>query len=531
MKKLTDQAAFKKLQAHHKKIHTQRMQDWFQQDPQRFHTFSLSFKNDLLFDFSKHLITTETLSLLITLAQEAGLAEKIEALFTGATLNITEQRPVIHTALRAPFDKNTLHHSQLPAIHDTLLRMQTFTDTVRQQKWLGVTGKAIRDIVCIGIGGSDLGPRMATHALAAYATDALRCYFISDIDARHIDELLPKIDPERTLFILSSKSFTTPETLLNAKTLREWLRHCLKTEKLAPHFVAITAKPERAEAFGIPAEQIYPMWDGVGGRYSLWSAIGLPIALMTGMQHFCELLAGAHDIDEHFRQTDFRQNIPVIMGLLGIWYINFYHWQTHAIAPYADELRYLRNHIQQLDMESNGKSITRDNQWVDYATGPVIIGEAGCDSQHSFFQQLHQGPTPIPVDFILIAQQTEHPEEIFRHSHRDMQIASALSQAKALMEGKSYPETPYKTLLGNRPSTILFFNKLTPRTLGQLIALYEHKIFVQGVLWNINSFDQWGVELGKQLMPEILKALQNKENTITQDASTHELIAFYQGAR
>ncbi len=540
MEKLTQLAAWQALEQHYQAIANHSMQEWFETNPSRFSEFSLKFDN-ILFDYSKNRVNQQTIQLLTTLAHDINLADSINALFTGHLINSTEKRPALHTALRDR--KNTClrfnEHNIMQDIHSMLQKMQQFTDQVRDGTWRGATGKTICDIVNIGIGGSHLGPLMVTHALSDYKSKSLRCYFISNIDGAEINNVLQQIDPERTLFIISSKSFTTIETISNAAVIRGWLQAKLGSVDIAPHFVAVTAAVSRAQQFGIPLSQIFSIWDWVGGRYSVWSAIGLPIALLIGMENFYEFLDGAHAADEHFRQAEFSENIPVLMGLLGIWYINFFACANQAIIPYSYELNFFSDYIQQADMESNGKAVSRANAFIDYATGPIIIGQQGCDSQHSYFQLLHQGPRLIPVDFILVAEKAHFQQQ------QDILVANALSQAQALMHGKSYAEAlselritgysedeavrlaMHKTIPGNRPSNILFIKKLTPRTLGSLIALYEHKIFVQGIIWGINSFDQWGVELGKQLFLPILEDLKNSEILAGHDSSTQGLIHYY----
>lgn len=515
MTKLTELTTFQQLQAHHRQIAEQSMQAWFNQDLERFEKFSTQ-AGGILLDYSKNRITSDTMSLLCRLAEEAGLAEHIAALFSGEPVNFTEQRPALHTALRS-------QSSAFPAVEATLKQMEAFVEQVQEQQWLGATGKPITHIVNIGIGGSHLGPMLTTQALKSFAIVKLQCHFISNIDELHLQEVLAQIPAESTLFIISSKSFTTLETLTNAKKIRAWLEKKLNTST-EKHFVAVTAVPEKAIQFGIPASQIFSLWDWVGGRYSIWSAIGLPLALLIGMKHFREFLAGAHAMDTHFREAPFAKNMPVIMALLGIWYINFFHVAHLAIIPYAHQLSLLPDYLRQLDMESNGKSINKESITLDYLTGPVIFGNHGGDGQHSYFQLLHQSPHFTPVDFILTAEQ-------------DSLFASALTQAQALMQGKSYQQAltetnnthlaTHKTIPGNRPSNILFLEAITPYHLGALLSLYEHKIYVQGVLWGINSFDQWGVELGKQLLPGILQDLQQNTNTLQHDASTNGLIKHY----
>ena len=535
------------LFTHQQFIATQRMQDWFEQDPNRFEKFSLHC-GEIFLDYSKNRITSETLQLLCRLAEKCQLKQKIEALFTGQTINFTEKTPALHTALRnfnpEPLFLNNQDVKQ--HIRTALDKMRVFSDRIRQKTWLGFTGKPIKDIVNIGIGGSYLGPLMATHALEAYASKDLTCHFISNIDPKHIQAILKKINPETTLFIISSKSFTTLETITNAQTLMTWLQNQLGAQALAAHFVAITAATERAVTFGIPRENTFTLWDWVGGRYSIWSTIGLPLAILIGMDPFLEFLRGAEQMDQHFRQADLSHNMPVIMALLGIWYINFFNTHHHAIVPYSHHLNYLRQYLQQLEMESNGKQISHHGGEIDFHTCPVIFGDQGCNGQHSFHQLLHQGRHLIPVDFILTGSD---PSEL--DHHHDILIASGLSQAQALMRGKSYLETfnelqntgideaechflaKHKSIPGNRPSNVLFINRITPHNLGALIALYEHKTVVQGIIWQINSFDQWGVELGKKLLPSILEDItsKNRSASIASDSSTKGLIQHYKSLR
>lgn len=540
MNKPTKLIEWQALQKHQQAIVNQRMSDWFAKDSERFSRFSI-IEGELLLDYSKNHITSETLPLLCQLAEKCQLKTKIDALFAGEPVNITEKRPVLHTALRNKGQALYVNkHNILQDVRETLAKMKNFTDQVRHQTWLGCTGKPISTIVNIGIGGSDLGPMMAVHALKEYTTDQLRCYFISNVDSAHLNEVLAQIDPETTLFIVSSKSFTTLETLTNAQTIREWLINKLNTTEISQHFVAVTASPKKAEQFGIPEQQIFLLWDWVGGRYSVWSAMGLPLMLMIGAEQFSEFLQGAYEMDQHFQTAPFSENMPVIMALLGIWYINFFSAISQAVIPYSHALNYFHTYLQQADMESNGKSITVDGTNVNYVTGPILWGEQGCNGQHAFYQSLHQGQHFIPVDFILVAES----DGKFTHQH-DLLVASGLSQSQALMQGKSADEVlaellsagcskaeaehlvPHRIIPGNHPNNVLFIKKITPHHLGALIALYEHKIFVQGAIWNINSFDQWGVELGKQLLPDILIDLKNESPASMLDASTMGLIHHY----
>lgn len=541
MKQLTELAEWQALTAHHKSITNVHMQDWFSKDPSRFERFSLKVGNILL-DYSKNRIAPETLPLLINLAKSVNLQEKIESLFTGNPLNFTEKQPALHTALRNRSGKPVFVDGNdiMPMIDAALEKMRVISDKIRNQAWLGCTGKPIRDIVNIGIGGSYLGARMATQALSHFASPSLRCHFISNIDSNHIQEVLRQINPETTLFIVSSKSFTTLETMTNATTIRQWMKNKLGTNDLTQHFIAVTAAEKKAIEFGIHAENILPVWNWVGGRYSVWSTVGLPLAIMIGMENFNEFLSGAHMMDEHFRHTDFSANMPVILALLGIWYINFFGTHSQAIIPYTYHLNHFQDHLQQADMESNGKSMTHDGNLTHYATGPIIWGEQGCNGQHAFHQLLHQGQHLVPVDFILTCKENHD-----LNSHQDILIASGLSQAQALLQGKSYEQALnellkegysksdaeclalHKVIPGNRPSNTLFIDEITPYNLGALLALYEHKIFVQGIIWNINSFDQWGVELGKQLLTKVLVDLQTSEINLNHDASTKGLIDYY----
>ncbi len=538
---ITELPEWQALTAHHQQIATTHMQDWFDADPERFARMSLHF-NDIFLDYSKNRITSETLPLLIRLASAAGLRGKIEELFTGKAVNFTEGRAALHTALRDPSATPLLQHGQdiKPAINHALQQINAFIRKVHSGEWRGSTGKPVRDIINIGIGGSHLGPLLGVNALSDYATLNLRCHFISNIDTMHVSEVLKQIDPEASLFIISSKSFTTLETTTNANTLKAWLQAQIPGKNINIHFAAVTAAAAKATAFGVPVAQIFPVWDWVGGRYSIWSSIGLPLALLIGEENFQEFLRGAHAMDEHFRHTDFEFNMPVIMALLGIWYINFFGANNHAIVPYSHQLTHLRTYLQQADMESNGKNISRDGTLLPYATGPIIWGEQGCNAQHAFHQLLHQGQHFIPVDFILVAQGQQNFAQ-----HHDILVASGLSQAQALLYGKSYDAAlaeliaagadktaaeilaRHKSIPGNKPSNLLFVNSITPRSLGALLALYEHKIFVQGAIWNINSFDQWGVELGKQLLPRILADVTGAAELEPHDSSTRGLINHY----
>lgn len=532
------------------------MKDAFDKDDQRFSKFSVTV-NDLLFDYSKNLITEETLPLLIKLANRAKLQEATENMFSGSIINTTEKRAVLHTALRNRSNKPVYFRGQdvMPEINKVLAKMRVFTEQVRSGEWTGYTGKAITDIVNIGIGGSDLGPKMVDTALKPYGKSSLKAHFVSNVDDTDIVETLKPLNPETTLFLISSKTFITQETMTNAHSARKWFSNAVNQWQgvsmdtavdpalISKHFVAISTNVEKVQEFGINPENMYEFWDWVGGRYSLWSVIGMSIALYIGMDNFEELLTGAHLADEHFRNAPFEQNIPVIMGLLGIWYNNFFEAETYAILPYAQSLQYFADYFQQGDMESNGKSATISGDKVDYNTGPIIWGQPGTNGQHAFFQLIHQGTKLVPGDFLAAAQ--SHYSHIYP-DHHDILISNFLAQAEALMRGKTEEEVrkdlshepnlddaliASKIFEGNKPSNSFLFKKLTPRTLGTLIAFYEHKIFVQGVIWNINSFDQMGVELGKVLAKAILKELKNDDTIDSHDNSTNGLINAYKALR
>jgi len=542
MSALTRSATWQALRAHHKVMARASMRDLFRDDARRFQHFSLQ-AGDILLDFSKNLITAETLKLLLKLAQEAGLKGAIAAMFGGEKINFTENRAVLHVALRNRSERPILvdGHDVMPDVRAVLAHMRTFSEQVRSGRWKGHTGKRISDIVNIGIGGSDLGPVMATEALKPYAKPGLNVHFVSNIDGSQLTETLRRLDPESTLFIVASKTFTTLETLTNARSAREWFMASAKSEAaVAKHFVAVSTNAAEVKKFGIDTKNMFGFWDWVGGRYSLWSAIGLSIALAIGMDRFEELLAGAHAMDEHFRSAAPEKNLPVVLGLLGIWYNNFFGAQTQAILPYNQHLHRFPAYLQQLDMESDGKRIDRDGRAVDYSTGPVIWGEAGTNGQHAFYQLIHQGTKLVPADF-LAAIETHNPIG----EHHAILLSNFFAQTEALMRGKTPAEAraelkaagmsgaalerllPHKTFAGNKPTNSILFQKLDPRTLGSLVALYEHKVFVQGTIWRINCFDQWGVELGKQLAQNILPELQTKGRVSSHDASTNGLINRY----
>ena len=545
--RFTDLPAYSQLQDHYNELKDRHLRDLFADEPDRFATFTRQFE-DILLDFSKNRITDETLSLLLQLAQQAGLTEAIGKMFSGDAINQTEGRAVLHVALRNRSNTPILVGGKdvMPEINDVLARMKSFTERVRSGAWTGYMGAAITDVVNIGIGGSDLGPVMVTEALKLYADDQkLRVHFVSNIDGTHVYETLQTVRPETTLFLIASKTFTTQETMTNAQTARQWfLDNGGPENDIAKHFAALSTNKQAVEKFGIDAENMFGFWDWVGGRYSLWSAIGLSIALYVGFDNFEELLAGGHAMDEHFRDTPPDRNLPVVLALVGIWYNNFFGAQTHAILPYDQYMRRFAAYFQQGDMESNGKSVDRNGQPVDYQTGPIIWGEPGTNGQHAFYQLIHQGTKLIPCDFLAPAVSQRPIGE-----HHTILMANYFAQTEALMNGKTEPEAadelrkvgrseteiaalaPFKAFPGNRPTYSILFKQLTPRTLGSLIALYEHKIFVQGIIWNIFSFDQWGVELGKQLASRILPELQDDAPVSTHDSSTNGLINVFKTMR
>jgi len=545
--RFTSLPAYSPLQAHYNGLKDQHMRDLFAKDPERFNTFTRQFE-DILVDFSKNRITAETLGLLEQLAEQAGLKDAIGKMFSGDKINRTEDRAVLHVALRNRANTPILVDGSdvMPEINDVLAHMKSFTERIRSGEWKGYTGEAITDVVNIGIGGSDLGPVMVTEALKPYADDKkLRVHFVSNVDGVHIYETLQTVRPETTLFLIASKTFTTQETMTNAQTARQWFLDSAKDEAaIAKHFAALSTNKKDVEKFGIDPDNMFGFWDWVGGRYSLWSAIGLSIALYVGFDKFEELLDGAHAMDEHFRHTPLDQNIPVILALIGIWYNNFFGAQTEAILPYDQYMHRFAAYFQQGDMESNGKSVDRDGKPVDYQTGPIIWGEPGTNGQHAFYQLIHQGTKLIPCDFLAPAISQRPIGE-----HHKILMANYFAQTEALMNGKTEQEAadelrkagkpeeeiqflaPFKMFSGNRPTNSVLFKKLTPRTLGSLLAMYEHKIFVQGVIWDIFSFDQWGVELGKQLASRILPELQDDASVSTHDSSTNGLMNAFKSMR
>jgi glucose-6-phosphate isomerase len=537
-------SAWQSLASHYDALRHVHMRELFEQDRERFERFSLRFE-DILLDYSKNRITAETLELLLDLARACDVEGWRERMFAGERINITEDRAVLHVALRNRSNRPIVVDGQdvMPGVNEVLSRMAAFTDSVRRGEWTGYTGKPIRHVVNVGIGGSDLGPVMVCEALRPYGHERLSMHFVSNVDGTHMAETLKRLDPETTLFIIASKTFSTQETLTNAHTARAWfLGHAGEESAIARHFVAVSTNREGVVRFGIDPEHMFGFWDWVGGRYSLWSAIGLPIALYVGMERFEELLDGAHAMDRHFRDAPLAGNLPVILALLGVWYVNFFDCGSHAILPYDQSMHRFPAYFQQGDMESNGKSVDRQGRRVGYQTGPVIWGEPGTNGQHAFYQLIHQGTRLVPCDFLAPCE-SHHP----LGEHHPILLSNFFAQTEALMRGRTLDEVraemrdagldeghidrvaPHRVFEGNRPSNSILFRRLTPRTLGSLIALYEHKIFVQGVIWNVNSYDQWGVELGKQLAKTILPELAGDGPVTGHDASTNGLINYYKG--
>ena len=543
MTTLTQFPAWQKLCAHQKSVASLHMRDLFAADPKRFDKYSLKFA-DLLFDYSKHRITDETLPLLFQMAREAKIEQWRDKMFAGEKINITENRAVLHTALRNRSNTPVYVDGKdvMPDVNAVLKQMREFSEKVRDGSWKGYTGKRITDIVNIGIGGSDLGPVMVCDALKPYASPELNIHFVSNIDGAHLMRALEKCTPETTLFIVASKTFTTQETMTNATTARTWFLDAAKDNShVAKHFVALSTNAQAVADFGIDTANMFAFWDWVGGRYSLWSAIGLSIALYVGMDNFEALLDGAHEMDNHFKTAPLEQNMPVILALIGIWYNNFFHVDTHAILPYDQGMARFPAYMQQADMESNGKFICRDGTRVQYKTGPVIWGEAGTNGQHAFYQLIHQGTQIVPADFLMPVH-SHYAIGKHGYAHHKILLANFFAQTQSLMLGKTKAEArvelesqglsgeelekllPHKVFEGNRPTTSILFDQLTPNTLGKLIALYEHKIFVQGIMWDINSYDQWGVEYGKQIAKQILPQLTSDEKVSNYDSSTNGLI-------
>jgi glucose-6-phosphate isomerase len=535
--------ALEMLRDHHVTVEEQHLRDLFAVDPQRFERFSLTV-GDLSLDYSKNRITDETERLLIALAEAADLAARRDAMFAGEAINTTEDRAVLHVALRNRANR-PIHvggADVMPDVNAVLAQMQAFADAVRSGDLTGSTGKAFTDVVNIGIGGSDLGPAMAVAALAPYRGNGPHVHFVSNVDGAHIADTLAGLDPQTTLFLIASKTFTTSETMANAATARAWTAGALGEAAIGDHFAALSTNSQKVAEFGIAEDHVFGFWDWVGGRYSLWSAIGLPLAISIGFDNFARLLDGAHAMDEHFRTAPLATNMPVLMALIGIWHRNVWNMPTQAVLPYDQRLQRFAAYLQQLDMESNGKRVTRAGSPVDTATGPVVWGEPGTNGQHAFFQMLQQGTDIVPCDFLIAAQAHENLGD-----HHARLIANCLAQSQALAFGKSEDEVrtelaaegmeqnqidalaPHKAFPGNRPSNTLVYRRLDPATLGMLIALYEHKVFVQGVIWNINSFDQWGVELGKALATRLLPVVGGVENTGNLDSSTRGLVGRIRG--
>ena len=519
----TNTAAWKALVQNYAAMKDGKIKDLFTADAERFNKFSLCTE-DIVFDYSKNNITAKTVQLLLQLATDCKLNKAIEAMFTGEKINVTENRAVLHTALRNFSGKPIMVDNKdvMPDVFKVLEQMKSFCAKVHSGEWKGYTGSKIKYIVNIGIGGSDLGPVMVTEALKPYWIEGIQTYFVSNIDGTHISETLKKVTPEETIFLIASKTFTTQETMTNAHTARNWfLQHAKEEAHIAKHFVALSTNEADVVKFGIAAQNMFVFWDWVGGRYSLWSAIGLSIALTIGYDNFETLLKGAHHTDIHFSTVPFEKNIPVMMALVGIWYTNFYETSSEAILPYDQYMHRFAAYFQQGNMESNGKYIDRNGQPVTYATGPVIWGEPGTNGQHAFYQLIHQGTQKIPCDFIAPAISHNPIGE-----HHPILLSNFFAQTEALMNG-SENDDPYRTFTGNRPTNSFLVKKITPFTLGQLIALYEHKIFVQGVIWNIYSFDQFGVELGKVLAKKILPELQKNDKVSSHDSSTNNLINMF----
>jgi glucose-6-phosphate isomerase len=543
MQDLKNKPAWKALEKHYEATAHVHLRTHFQNDANRAKQFSLVFE-DLYVDYSKNRIDSKTLDLFAQLADECKLREAIDAMFSGEKINTTEKRAVLHTALRNRSNTPVMFEGKdvMPDINAVLAKMKAFCHSVRSGAWKGFSGKAMTDIVNIGIGGSDLGPYMVTEALKPFGHDTLNIHFVSNVDGTHIAETLKHLNPETTLFIVASKTFTTQETITNAHSAKAWFLSTsgAEADAVAKHFVALSTNAKEVASFGIDTDNMFVFWDWVGGRYSLWSAIGLPIALYIGFDRFEELLAGAHSMDKHFQTAAWDQNIPVILAMLGVWYNNFFGAESHAILPYDQYLHRFAAYFQQGDMESNGKAVKKDGTAVNYSTGPIIWGEPGTNGQHAFYQLIHQGTKLIPCDFIAPAQ-SHNPIS----DHHPKLLANFFAQTEALMKGKTSEEVkvelekeglstedvkallPHKVFSGNRPTNSFLVKKITPYTLGQLLAMYEQKIYVQSVVWGVNAFDQWGVELGKQLAKTILPELQNDQEITSHDGSTNRLINQY----
>jgi glucose-6-phosphate isomerase len=541
MAKTGRKAAFSALKDHKKRLEKTPMRAQFAIDPNRFKRYSASF-GDMLLDYSKNRIDEDAMAALFELARSSDVEARRDAMWSGEHINSTEDRAVLHMALRYQGDKPVMVDGKdvMPDVRETLERMRVFTDQVRDGTIRGFTGEKFTDIVNIGIGGSDLGPAMVTLALEPYTRADLRLHYVSNVDGAHIHDTLKRLDPKTTMFIIASKTFTTDETMTNANTARGWIAEGIGEGAVTDHFAALSTNLAACDAFGIRADRIFGFWDWVGGRYSVWSAIGLSVSLAVGFENFAAFLKGAAAMDDHFLTTPLEKNLPAILAVLGVWYRNAWGFSTQAVLPYDQRLSRLSAYLQQLDMESNGKSVTLAGKPVEWSTGPIIWGEAGTNGQHAFYQLIHQGTDVIPADFLIAAQ----PHETLP-PHHDKLVANVFAQSEALMLGKTEEEvvtelkaqgldkakikslTPHKVFPGNRPSNTLIYPKLTPETLGSIIALYEHKVFVQGTIWNVNSYDQWGVELGKQLAKALLPKVEGKESGEGHDASTQGLLAYY----
>jgi glucose-6-phosphate isomerase len=526
------------MMKHRKRVDGTTMREMFAADPKRFATFSSSGA-DILLDYSKNLIDAATMKALFAIAREAGVEKRRDAMWAGEHINTTEDRAVMHMALRYQGqDRVTVDGADvMPQVRDVLARMKDFSEKVRSGEIRGSSGEQHTDVVNIGIGGSDLGPAMVTLALEPYTRADLRAHYVSNVDGAHMADTLKRLDPAKTLFIVASKTFTTDETMTNAATARAWIAKALGEGAVPDHFTALSTNLKACAEFGIKEDRIFGFWDWVGGRYSVWSAIGLPVAIAVGFDNFSEFLAGGYDMDRHFLETPLEQNLPVIMGMLGVWYRQAWGFPTHAVLPYDQRLSRFAAYLQQQDMESNGKSVTLAGKALDYQSGPIIWGEPGTNGQHAFYQLIHQGTTVIPCDFLIAAS----PHEELPPHHAKL-VANVLAQSEALMLGKTKDEvvaelkaqgldkarikalTPHKVFPGNRPSNTLLYSKLTPRVLGSLVALYEHKVFVQGTVWDVNSYDQWGVELGKQLAKALLPKVEGTESSEGHDSSTRGLL-------
>lgn len=542
MNNVAKKDSWQKLKDHHLSMERESMRSAFEKDEERFSKFSIKFE-DILLDYSKNRISKETMTLLMDLAKEQGLSGAIEDMFSGKKINNTENRAVLHTALRNRSNSPVVFegHDVMPEINAVLNKMKSFCNKVRSGEWKGYSGRSITDVVNIGIGGSDLGPFMVTEALKPYGSESLKVHFVSNVDGTHVSEVLKSLNPETTMFIIASKTFTTQETLTNANSAKSWLLSKAKDDAaVASHFVALSTNAKSVAEFGIDTANMFEFWDWVGGRYSLWSAIGLSVALYIGFEQFEELLQGAHEMDNHFKNEPLEVNIPVILGMLGVWYNNFFEADSHVMLPYDQYMHRFAAYFQQGDMESNGKGVTKGGERVSYSTGPIIWGEPGTNGQHAFYQLIHQGTKLIPCDF-LAPVNSHNPIG----DHHDILMSNFFAQTEALMKGKTKEEVkkeleaagmtateindllPHKVFEGNRPSNSILFNKLTPKVLGSLLAMYEHKIYVQSVIWDVNAFDQWGVELGKQLAKSILPELNKEDKVDSHDPSTNGLINYY----